>query len=435
MKGVLATIALAPILWGCEGWLGFVEEDFLQGDRVSVFSPKEGLEATGDDTPFLLPESILLEEWTQHDGNSLNLAVHAEFTGALEMVWSASPGSSETTYSRILSQPVIGEGHVFYLDGRSQVVALSLERRRTAWTLNLLPDGESADASLGGGLAIEGGVLFVTTPYGQIAALDPADGSIFWSRSFGIPFRSAPTVRSPRVYANLVSDRTIALRADEGTDLWTHEGAVKQGPSLLAAGSLAANDDLVISPYSSGEIVALRADSGRVAWRAQLTQDEAGSGTINVEDVSASPVIDGNTIIAAGAGGPLSALETRSGTQLWSLPVPVERTPRIAGDWLFVLSSQDEAMCVSRLTGETRWVVDLRELVGMDVDDDLLWTGITLAGGQVIVVGNDRALALSPENGALMRTAQIPGQISGAPVAVGGNLYVLTRAGSIVAFR
>lgn len=431
-----AVLALALALAGCGGWLGGGDDETpLEGERVSVFSFTEEVAATGGTGPFDLPAPVEVAAWPQQDANAANLPPHASYEGALEVAWRSAAGADETSYSRILSQPVIGEGRAYLLDGESRVVAFSLTRRRADWTRDLRPDGEHADGSLGGGVALDDGTLYVATPYGDLVALAAEDGSRRWTRSYGIPFRAAPTVRSERVYANLVNNRLVVLDAGDGSELWIHEGALKEGPSHLAAAAPAANDEVVIAPYSSGEIVALRADNGREAWRAPLARPDPAGGSLDVEDVAAGPVINAGAVFAAGTGGPLAALDLQTGQQLWTVPLPLDHTPRIVGGWIFAVTAGDEALCIARDTGEVRWVADLRDLVGAEVDDEILWTGLAVAGGLVVVTGTEAALALDPESGALVASTPLPQDPAAAPVAVGGLLYVLTREGSIVALR
>lgn len=427
--------ALALVLAGCGGWLGGDEEAPLEGDRVSVFSLAEEVSATGGTDPLDLPPPVEVEAWLQQDANAANLAPHASWPGALQVAWRSQAGADETSYSRILSQPVIDGGRAYFLDGETRVVAFSLEAREADWTLDLRPDGENADGGLGGGLALEGETLYVTTPYGALLALDAADGSVRWERAYGIPFRAAPTVRSERVYANLLNDRLLVVSAADGTELWVHEGALKQGPSYLAAAAPAANDEIVIAPYSSGEIVALRADNGREAWRVPLVRPDPAGGSLDVEDIAASPVIHGARVVAASTSGPLSFLDAQTGQQLWSIPVALDHTPRVVGDWIFAVTAGGEAICIDTLTGGVRWITDLREAIGADVEDGVFWSGLAVAGGLVVVTGNEAVVALDPATGALAATGDLPHDPAVAPVAVGGLLYVLTRRGSLLALR
>jgi outer membrane protein assembly factor BamB len=432
---VVALPVAALVLAGCTSWFGTDEDPPLPGDRVSVLTLEERL-VPADETadPVVLAEPVTAA-WPQPDANTDNRPPHAAYSGALAVAWDLSLGSAESRTSRMLGQPVIGDGRLYFLDADGQVFALSLENRRTAWTRSIRPQGEDGGRAVGGGVALDGGTLFVTTAYGDVLALDAATGNAQWQRSYGIPFRAAPTVQGARVYAGLLTDQTVALQRTDGSEIWLHDGAFKQGPSLLNALPAAANDDVVIAPYSTGEIVALRADNGREAWRVPLVEVFRGAAQIEIEDVAGGPVIDAGSVIAGGATGLLGSFDLQTGASQWRVPLSVAHTPRVTGDWLYALTADGEAVCLRRSTGNVRWRTNLAEVLGIDDDDELSWSGLIVAGGTVIVAGSQRLVSLDPSDGSVVRTAALRGDPASAPIAAGGTLYVLTREGAVVALN
>lgn len=431
----VALVFVLGLLTGCTSWFGTEDEAPLPGERVSILTLGERLaptDETGD--AVVLSEPVDVAAWSQQDANADNRPPHTAYSGALDVQWSVALGSSETRSSRILSQPVVASDHLYFLDANAQVVAFSLDTRRVLWTRAVRPDGEDGQWAAGGGVAVDGDTVFVTTGYGEVLALHGADGALQWRRTYGIPFRAAPTIQGARVYAGLITDHTLALHRADGSEIWSHEGAFKQGPSLLNALAAAANDDVVIAPYSSGEIVALRADNGREAWRVPLVDILQGAGRIEVEDVAGGPVIDGDAVIAGGTTGLLGSFGLTTGVTLWQVPVSISQTPRVVGDWLYTLTTSGEVLCLRRNNGNVRWRVALADLLDTD-EDELGWSGLVVAGGAVIVAGAGRVLSLDPADGSLLRSAEIPGTAASAPVVAGGTLYVLTREGTLVALR
>ena len=62
--------------------------------------------------------------------------------------------------------------------------------------------------------------------------------------------------------------------------------------------------------------------------------------------------------------------------------------------------------------------------------------GPILAGGRLIVASSDGQLrSFSPTSGALIGAVPIPGGAATNPVVAGNTLYVVTKAGQLVAFR
>ena len=62
--------------------------------------------------------------------------------------------------------------------------------------------------------------------------------------------------------------------------------------------------------------------------------------------------------------------------------------------------------------------------------------GPVLAGGQIIVASNDGKIRFfNPQSGALVRSIDIPGGATTAPVIAGGVMYVVSTQGQLYAFR
>src|SRR3546814_5274946 len=83
---------------------------------------------------------------------------------------------------------------------------------------------------------------------------------------------------------------------------------------FLGCANAAVEGNTVIVPYSSGEILALRADTGVVAWGEQLVR-AAGrisqAGALN--DINGRPVIDGDRVYAVSQSGRFVAINIRTG--------------------------------------------------------------------------------------------------------------------------
>ena len=432
---IVALSVVTFLLVGCTSWFGVDDEVPLPGERVSILTLEERLAPTDDTSdPVVLSEPVAAT-WSQQDANADNRPPHAAYSGGLIVDWSLDVGSAETRTSRILGQPVVGNGHLYFLDADGRVIALSLQDRRSTWTRSVRPDGEDRGRGVGGGVALDGGTLFVSTGYGEVLALNALNGDVQWRRRYGIPFRAAPTVHGARVYAGLITDQTVALQRSDGSEIWLHEGALKHGPSLLNALPAAANDDVVIAPYSTGEIVAVRADNGREAWRIPLAEVLQGAIQIEIEDIAGGPVIDADSVIAGGATGQLGSFDLQTGALQWRVPLTIAHTPRVAGEWMYALTAEGEIVCLRQSTGNVRWRTNLADALALDDDEDLSWAGLIIAGGQVLVAGSRRMVSLDPSDGSVLNTAAIQGDPASAPIVADGTLYVLTREGAVVALN
>lgn len=441
----LAALAAGLLAGACsDTWLGdtlFGDDeaaDALPGERVSVLLLERTLEAdpalAGE--PVTLPPPLANAAWPVPWGTPTHAPGHLAADGDLAVLWRQSAGAGESGENIALSTPVVADGRAYLMDADSTVAAFALESGRREWSRELLPDHEDGSAILGGGVAFADGVLYAATAFGEIAALDAADGAVLWRRTVVSALRAAPAVAGGRLFATGFDNRLFAFDARTGELLWTHEGIVESA-GLAGAAVPAVSGDLVIAAYSSGEVFALRVENGRVAWTDSLIlQGRLGART-NLSDVDASPVVDGDLAFAVSQGGSLAAIELRSGFRVWDQEIPSAQTPWVAGDYLYIVTVDAEVACLRRVDGRVRWVAALpRYEDPEDREDPIQWTGPVLAGGRLVVASSHGELReLSPADGEVLAVRTLPAGVRAAPVVADGTLYVRTREADLVALR
>jgi outer membrane protein assembly factor BamB len=433
---LLALFALA----GCgETWLGGDEEGKpLPGERISVLVLERALEpdpALATET-VRLPRPFVNPAWPVPGGTPAHALHHLDVGDSLAVAWQRRVGEGETDDNLILSPPVVADGRVFLLDAESTVVALSLADGSSAWRRELIPEDEDDEASLGGGVAYANGIVYATTAFGNVVAMAAADGSNVWSFKVGVPLRAAPAVADGRVFVNTFDNRLYALDAGNGSLLWTHEG-IGESAGLLGSAVPAVSGDLVVASFSSGEVVALRVENGRLAWSDSLIfQGRLGSRT-NLSDIDADPVIDRGLVIVVSQSGRLVAIDLRSGLRNWEREVPSAQTPWVAGDYLYVVTTDAQVACLRRSDGGIRWVTGLpRYSDPEDRKGPIVWSGPVLAGNRLVVVGSDGdAVAISPYNGEVLGRQPLPEGVRVSPVVAERTLYLLTMGADLLALR
>ena len=101
-------------------------------------------------------------------------------------------------------------------DGRRRAADRGDARRgRSPGPRSLVPAGQVPDAGPGGGIAASGGVLYVTTGFGEVFALDPRSGGTIWQETLEAPIRAAPTVQDGRVFVGAARRHRLRARRAE----------------------------------------------------------------------------------------------------------------------------------------------------------------------------------------------------------------------------
>lgn len=426
-------------------------EKRVPGERIALMP--RGQDVLGTDTAFagkaiVIPGAQHIAEWPQPGGNTENLMGNTDAPLNFNPVWSVSVGTSTSSNSAITATPIIANGMVFTLDAGANVRAFDLSTGGQIWSSSLAPGegpsdfyffsspGDAPEEGYGGGMAYANGRLFVTTGFSEIVALDVRTGGRLWSKKVETPFRTSPTVRDGRVYTMNRDNRAWALDADTGAELWTHEVFAETG-AILASVSPAANSELVIMPYTNGDLYALRANNGRPLWSNSLTRTGQGDTLSSINDIAGRPVIDGFNIYAVSHAGRMVAIDIRSGERLWTRDIAGVQTPVVAGAYLFVVSVEGVLYAIDKATGRIAWDTYLgRWQDEEDREDTVAWSGPLLAQGHLILLSTDgRMVSVNAANGGVESTSFLePGSIV-APITANGMLFILNDDGELTAYQ
>src|SRR6056300_1088520 len=205
----------------------------LQGERElldgTVFVETDARFLAEDLPDLRLPSPQPVPAWTHQGGNAQHIAAHAELPSELTLSWSRRIGVGDGKRHQISAAPVAQGGQVYTPDSQSMVTALD-ETGTILWQREL---GKSFDAlkdASGGGLAVGGTQLFVTTGFGTVVALDTASGAELWTKDLASYGGASPTVYDDLLY--------IAARDGAAWAIDTSNGRIKwqvAGPTVAAS--------------------------------------------------------------------------------------------------------------------------------------------------------------------------------------------------------
>jgi outer membrane protein assembly factor BamB len=431
----IALLAALAVLSGC----GLFEEtkDVLPGKRIAVLNLDRPFSADPQarTAAVQLPAPYANDAWPDAGGYPSHAMYHLALGEAVKEVWTANAGEGANDYGRVTAQPVVADGRVYTMDANDVVSGFDAQTGHRLWRFD--PQPKDADTSAyGGGVAIAGDRVFLTTGYGQALALDAASGKEIWRRPLTAPSHGAPTVVDGRVFAITVDNQLQVLAADDGRVLWTHTG-LPEPASLVGAASVAVEGDVIVVPYTSGELFGLRVENGRVLWSDNLAR-ALPLGTLNsIADVRGQPVIDRDRVFAVSNSGLMVAIDLRTGDRVWEQEIASTHAPWAAGDFVYVLANDTTLLCLRRQDGKVRWAYDLPRFQNPEKKKTpLTWTGPVLAGDRLIVISSQgEALSVSPYTGAPMGHTDFDDPVFVTPAVADKTLYVLTDQADLIALR
>ncbi len=435
LRSASIILATALILSGCSGSKKAAP---LPGTRISVLELDKQLEPdlTIADVAVSLPRPTPNDEWPFAGGNLGHNIGHPALGDSLKEAWTASVGDGASRRGALLASPVYANGAVFTMDARKLVSAFSPDDGHQLWQTDISPKGDHSRA-WGGGIGVDGGVVYVATGYSELLALDAKDGHQLWRVAMPAPIHSAPTVADGQIYVVTTDAQLLALSTKDGHELWRYTDIAE--PAVLAGNaSPAVSGDVVVAPFPSGDIVALRVQNGLALWSDNLTVTRHFDAMSTLADIHGAPVIDHGMVFVVGHSGEMLAIDLRTGERAWSQDIGGTSQPWIAGDYLYVLSSNGALLCLTRNEGRVRWItqLDQREDMTDRKSKPIVWSGPTLAGDRLIAVAsNSEAWAVSPYTGLPLGKIALSSPIFLTPIVAGKTLYLLADDGTLSALR
>ena len=238
------------------------------------------------------------------------------------------------------------------------------------------------------------------------------------------------------MFAITVENQVVALAASTGRQLWTYSGA-STATILMGAAAPAVDGGVVIAPFTNGEVVALRVDNGSALWTETVVAVRRTEAAASLPIISARPVIDRGRVYVVGHSGVIVAIDLRTGQRVWDAPVSGVYGPWIAGDFLYVITIDAEALCIDVRTGRILWVTQLPRFEDPeDKTGRIVWAGPVVASDRVIVVGsNEQALSLSPYSGAVLGRLDLNSAATLPPALANSTMYLLNDDGDLAAYR
>lgn len=436
-------LALAPLalvaLAGCSIFKGDGgPRTPTHGNRIPILS-RIATEIVADPnlsgTAVILPPAQVNTAWAQAGGNAAKVPGHLALAAAPARAWSARIAGSTST-RRLAASPVVADGKLFVVDSGAVVHAFDAASGARLWQHEIAVARDLRDATFGGGAAYDGGRVYATNGVGDVVALDAASGNEIWRVKPSGPLRGSPTIAFNSVFVMTQDNQIYALSTVDGAVVWQDAGASGQA-GVFGVAAPAAGQGTVVAGYSSGELVAYRYENGRNLWSDALSRTSISTQVGILTDVDADPIIDSGRVYALGQGGRMAAYELLTGQRIWELTVAGISTPTVAGEWVFTLTDDSRFLAIQRNTGRIRWLTQLAQWrEPEDREGPIFWTGPVLAGNRLWIASSQGEVkSVDVLTGEAADFTELGDPVSLAPVVANQTLYILDDGGTITAWR
>jgi outer membrane protein assembly factor BamB len=440
MRKLVLALPVCVLLAGC-GLFGGKKVELSEEEkaaRITVNPFRENLQPDPAlaSTTIALPEATPATDWTQSGVNASKLPGHLAAGEAFKVDWRAGVAGT-TENKRIVAAPVAKDGRIYLIDANQKVWAFEAESGRKVWDRQLEAVNPKHDNhAVGGGLAIAGDKLIVTSGFAFIEAMSLADGSQIWHRRVDSPMSGSPAIMGNRAFVTSSNNEFYAIDVANGDIVWNDQ-AIAESARVLSSPSPAVTNDILVVPYSSGELIAYLPANGRRLWQDTLTTIGRYTPLSAINDIAGKPSIEDGVVYAASHSGVLAAIDARSGARIWEAAFGSRQGPVVGGEFLFIVGTGGKVACFSKIDGKVVWIRELPEFRNPEQKKNrIVWTGPLIASNRLIVTSSEGdVIALSPQNGETVAELKVGQPVYIEPIAAAGKIFVVGDKGSLVAIR
>lgn len=274
------------------------------------------------------------------------------------------------------------------------------------------------------------GDIYVGTEDGVLHALRAQDGRLRWRHKVRGSLRQAPVMTARSVFVITDDDEISAIDRRSGKRSWTYHRDAPEGFTIAGHAGLALSENLLITGFSDGVVMAFDPQTGKIAWErdTSIEIDQTKEAPQRFADVDTTPVVEGETVYVASFSGGLFELSLKTGGVDWHRSDWTGITALVVTPAEVVMSSADMGvLCMDRESRSLRWRHKM--IRGAP-------SRATAIPYRVIVGDSTGALlALSIDDGRELSRIESKHGFSGAIAVADHRGYVLSNSGELFAFE
>ncbi len=248
------------------------------------------------------------------------------------------------------------------------------------------------------------------------------------------PLKGLPLYSHGKIIINSIENQTFALDSLSGRVVWI-KSASKENTIMLDSGSAAELEKDVICTYTSGDLKSLNSQNGAINWEDVLfSANFSESGSV-FSHIVASPVVFNENVLVAISESKMVLIDGVSGIRLWEKEIGTLNTPAVNNGWIFVLSSDNQIICLSAKSGDINWMKKIQDIYDEKYPENANWTGPLLINGEVVIFNDfGDILKLDKSTGKLNKKITMKNvNIIKKPIIVNGKMFAITNRSDIYA--
>ena len=333
---------------------------------------------------------------------------------------------------RNITNPIYFDEKLCSIDSDGALYCLDTNSNKLNFKINIEKLNLKKIEIIRGGVAYFDDKIIYADAYGQIKLFDAYNGEIIWSTQIDFPILSSPLIYRGYIYVVSSDNRVFAIDIKDGSISWSFQTTAENKKNERTS-SPVAFENLIIVPFSNGELIAFKYDDGRPVWSENVSKVSLVSN-FDIRDISANPVVNGKNVYTLSTNGKLTSTNIINGKRNWSIEVSGSGTPIISGNILLVMDRDSKLICINIDSGEVYWIRELDKFrKGNKVKDLNMWLSPYLINNLIYNISYfGEIVIVSPKTGDVLATESLGIKgIRSQPIVLQDRVYIMDEKSNV----
>jgi outer membrane protein assembly factor BamB len=263
----------------------------------------------------------------------------------VDVVWRRSLGKGSGA-KNIRLRPAQSGDNVYGADYNGQLWALELASGDKVWS-------RTFDQNITSGVVVAENDLYIATQDGILHSIAKNKGELQWSQPLSSESIAPVVVDDAQVYIRTIDGHLTAFDRRSGKQNWTYQAAL---PVLTVhgTGSPVLLQNLVITGFANGKLVAVDRELGIPRWDKRLAIAQGRSELERLVDLDGTPLVDKGIVYATAYHGKLAAIAYDGKTQ-WETELSSYFGPALGLGNLYITRDDDHVQAYDQINGASVW--------------------------------------------------------------------------------
>lgn len=324
----------------------------------------------------------------------------------------------------LASMPSVIDGNIYLLSKNGKVSSYNIETKKLNWSLNI-PIQNSKLAT--GTLSFHDNKLIVAADL-QIFVLDAVSGKELNRKSLDDISRNYPAINGNAFVTRTVNNNLFAYNTENWKLVWMYD----TWPEYISSSTITSPliyQGMVITGFSTGQLVANRISDGAELWQMNLARESDNLIGYNPVDLSCQPIIRDQYIYIASNNGFILKIDLTNASIIWKSKVQDVTSMNIFGNSIFLTNNARQIASLSILDGSVIWTNNLTDAKNQKsknlVKPSLFTSPLATNHGVYVFSSDGHGFLFSSSTGELIKDFIAPAKIQ----------YFAIHKGKLVVFN